>query len=250
MTAPAAVKLHTERLQVLLGEGFPVLPLFRPGRPIELAASIAARATLLGGEEHAPLAWLQRMGLVRDDAARLAAVMQGAELTGGDVTSTSMAVMQLPAQAAERWLALPFGLAPAAAEVAIAAAVSGALDPAQPWAGLFVDAWPETIPAREETTGIAFHHDAPGARAPQAVLLAVPPNAAANSWTTDDLLATIDEAHDLARLRGVGPQDLRYLGTLLPALLLPASLSPDVPAIRLEALASLAVPSSGVLGKV
>jgi hypothetical protein len=249
MTARAAVKLHTERLRVLLGEGFPVLPLFGPGRPSELAASLAARATLLGGDEPAPLAWLQRMGLVRDDTARLAAVMQGAELTGGDVTPASLAVMQLPAQAGERWLALPFGAAPATAELAIAAAVSGTLDPAQPWAGLFVDAWPETIPAREETTGIAFHHDAPGARAPQAVLLAVPPDAAAKQWTTDDLLATIDEAHDLARLRGVGPQELRFLGTLLPALLLPASLSTDVPAIKLEALAALATPSSGVLGK-
>ena len=248
-TAQAAVKLHTERLRVLLGEGFPVLPLFRPGRPAELATSLAARTTLLGGDEPAPLAWLQRLGLVRDDTARLAAVMQGAELTGGDITSTSMAVMQLPARTGERWLALPFSGEPAAAELAITAVVSGTLDPALPWAGLFVDAWPETIPGREETTGITFHHDAPGARAPQAVLLAVPPDTAATAWTTDDLLASIDEAHDLARLRGVGPQDLRFLGTLLPALLLPASLSPDVPAIRLEALAALATAGSGVLGK-
>jgi hypothetical protein len=248
-TAPAAVKLHTERLRAMLGEGFPVLPLFRPGRPAELATSLAARATLLGGDDTAPLAWLQRLGLVRDDSARLAAVMQGAELTGGDVTPDSLAVMQLPARRGERWLALPFDGEPAAAELAIAAAVSGPLDPAAPWAGLFVDAWAETIPAREETTGIAFHHDAPGARAPQAVLLAVPPDAAAKHWSTDDLLATIDEAHDLAPLRGVGPQELRFLGTLLPALLLPASLSTDVPAIQLEALAARAAPSSGVLGK-
>jgi hypothetical protein len=248
-TPQSAVTLHTARLRVLLGEGFPVLPLFRPGRPTELAASLAARATLLGGDEPAPLAWLQRMGLVRDDTARLAAVMQGAELTGGDVTSASLAVMQLPARAGERWLALPFVGAPAAAELAITAVVSGALDPAQPWAGLFVDAWPETIPVREETTGIAFHHDAPAARAPQAVLLAVPPDATAATWTTDDLLATIDEAHDLARLRGVGPQDLRFLGTVLPALLLPASLSADVSSVRLEALAALAPASTGVLGK-
>jgi hypothetical protein len=165
------------------------------------------------------------------------------------VTSASLAVMQLPARAGERWLALPFVGAPAAAELAITAVVSGALDPAQPWAGLFVDAWPETIPVREETTGIAFHHDAPAARAPQAVLLAVPPDAAATTWTTDDLLATIDEAHDLARLRGVGPHDLRFLGTVLPALLLPASLSADVPSVRLEALAALATASTGVLGK-
>lgn len=248
-TPHAAVQLLTERLRAVLGEGFPVLPQFRPLRPAELAASLAARATLLGGDEPAPLAWLQRMGLVRDDSARLAAVMQGAEMTGGDVTPASIAVMQLPAVAGERWLALPFGAAPPAAELAITAAVSGVLDPAQPWAGLFVDAWPETIPAREETTGIAFHHDAPGARAPQAVLLAVPPDLAAAAWSTDDLIATLDEAHELARIRGVGPQDLHFLGTLLPALLLPASLSADVSGVKLEALAALAPPTTGVLGK-
>ena len=31
-----------------------------------------------------------------------------------------------------------------------------------------VTRWAEIIPGREETTGLAFHHDAPGARAPQA----------------------------------------------------------------------------------
>jgi len=250
LTLQAAATLHIERTRVLLGQGFPMLPLFQPGHPADLAASLAARSSLLGGDEPAPLAWLQRMGLVRDDSARLATVMQGAELTGGDITSASLAVMQLPARPGERWLALPFGTTPpATAELAITAAVSGVLDPTKPWAGLFVDGWPETIPAREETTGIAFHHDAPGARAPQAVLLAVPPDAAAPAWNVDDLLATIDEAHDLARLRAVGPKDLHFLGTLLPALLLPASLSDDVPGVRLEALAALAPASAGVLGK-
>ena len=35
-------------------------------------------------------------------------------------------------------------------------------------AGLFVDEWMESIPAHEETTGLGFHFDAPGARPPQA----------------------------------------------------------------------------------
>ena len=248
-TAAARVRLHTDRLRALLGASFPVLPQFKAIAPAEISTSLAARATLLGGDEPAPLAWLQRMGLVRDDTARLAAVVQGAELTGGDVTTGSIAVMQFPARAGERWLALPFGATPPQAELAIAAVTSGTLDPAKAWSGLFVDGWAETVPAREETTGITFHHDAPGARAPQAVLLAVPPDPAAPNWSVDDLIATLHEAHDLARLRAVGPQDLRYLGTLLPALLLPASLSTDVPGVRLEALAALASPSSGVLGK-
>ncbi|MEO5697300.1 MAG: hypothetical protein ABIQ60_09235, partial [Burkholderiaceae bacterium] len=248
-TPQAAVQLHTQRLRVLLGEGFPVIPLFLPGQPGALVASLAERSSLLGGDELAPLAWVQRMGLVRDDTARLADVLQAAELTGGDVTPASLAVMQLPVRAGERWLALPFGATPPEAELAITAVVSGVLDPAKAWAGLFVDAWAETVPGREETTGIAFHHDAPGARAPQAVLLAVPPDLAAASWSVDDLIATLDEALELARIRGVGPQELNFLGTILPALLLPASLSDDVPGVRLEALAAQAAVSAGVLGK-
>jgi hypothetical protein len=77
----------------------------------------------------------------------------------------------------------------------------------------------------------------------------VRPDLAAAAWSTDDLIATLDEAHELARIRGVGPQDLHFLGTLLPALLLPASLSADVSGVKLEALAALAPPTTGVLGK-
>src|SRR5207253_1267246 len=51
-----------------------------------------------------------------------------------------------------------------------------ALDPAQPVAGLVVDEWPELVPAAELATGIAFHADAPGARPPQTILLAVHPD--------------------------------------------------------------------------
>jgi len=123
------------------------------------------------------------------------------------------------------------------AELAVVAHCSGTVNFAVPLAGLFCDAWPETIPAREETTGIALHHNAPGARAPQAVLLAVPPAAVNPSWSVESILDTLVEAHDLARLRAVGPDTVEWLGTLLPAMLLPDSASPDVPTVSLKRLA-------------
>jgi hypothetical protein len=89
---------------------------------------------------------------------------------------------------------------------------------------------------REETTGIAFHHDAPGARPPQAILLAVPPQAANPVWSVDAIVDTVVEAHDLARVRAVDPRHIAWLGTALPALYLPESLAKDVPAINLEDL--------------
>ena len=129
------------------------------------------------------------------------------------------------------------GAEPPEAELAIVAHTSGTVDFGRPLAGLFCDGWTETIPDREETTGIAFHHDAPGARPPQALLLAVPPAAANPAWSVDAMLDTVAEAHDLARIRAVGPRQLDWLGTLLPALYLPDSFSKDVPTVDLRGLA-------------
>lgn len=58
-------------------------------------------------------------------------------------------------------------------------APSGALEPGADPERLvavgLLDQWTEVVPAVDHTTTVAFHHDAPGARAPQAVLVAVPP---------------------------------------------------------------------------
>ena len=107
-----------------------------------------------------------------------------------------------------------------------------------PLAGLFCDGWHETVPNADETTGVAFHFDAPGARPPQAIVLAVPPAADAPAWSVEAILDTLVEAHDLARIRAVGPRQLEWLGTLLPAIYLPDSFSPDVPGVKVAGLAA------------
>ena len=63
-----------------------------------------------------------------------------------------------------------------------------------------LDEWTELIPNREESTAVAFHYDDPGAEAPQAVIVAVPPDAA-ETWTLDTVLAVLRETLELARLR-------------------------------------------------
>ena len=141
-------------------------------------------------------------------------------------------------------VALPFTAVPQA-QLAVVAHCSGTVDFATPLAGLFVDGWAETIPGREETTGLAFHHDAPGARAPQAVLIAVPPAATDPTWSVDTILDTLVEAYELARIRGVGPDRLEWLGTLLPASRLPDSVSPDIPAVSLKKLAERTAATPG-----
>ncbi len=62
-------------------------------------------------------------------------------------------------------------------------------EPAEPLAGLVIDEWVETVPVAEVTTGVAFNFDAPGARPPQAVLLAVAPPGTAR-WELETLEKT------------------------------------------------------------
>jgi hypothetical protein len=240
-----------DRIRTLLGAQFPVLPRFTAANAAALTASAAARTALCAGDDLAPGTWLRQMALVRAGVGRLARVRGAAELVRGDVVPRDLVVLQLPHTPGERWLALPFATPPPPAppvvpqaELAIVAHCSGAVDFSAPLAGLFADAWAETVPGREETTGIALHHDAPGSRAPQAILLAVPP-ATAPVWSVETLVDTLTEAHQLAQIRGVGPDTLEWLGTVLPAVLLPDSVSPDFPAVSLKRLVSRAASPAG-----
>jgi hypothetical protein len=80
--------------------------------------------------------------------------------------------------------------------------------------GFVVDQWVEETPAREATLGLALHRPQPRARAPQAILIAVPPNPVAG-WSFDALLATVVETLELARTRLARPNQVT--GALLPA---------------------------------
>jgi len=89
-------------------------------------------------------------------------------------------------------------------------------------------------------TGLSFHVDQPDARAPQAILLAVPPTEA-HVWSLSVLEATVLETLELARLRLVdgealaavrsgppppGPPALQ-LGQYLPAIYLASTPTGD-----------------------
>jgi hypothetical protein len=62
---------------------------------------------------------------------------------------------------------------------------------------------------------MAFHFDAPGACAPQALLLAVPPDPA-RGWHVEDVHGVVEDTFGLARLRGLDLEDGPELRSLLP----------------------------------
>jgi hypothetical protein len=130
-------------------------------------------------------------------------------------------VGQLPRRAGDRWTALPFadGARPPGGVVQIVAQRAGAPRLNGPVAGLFVDEWVEVIPSDSEVTGVALRFDEPGARAPQAVLLALGA-ADRGGWDLASLEALLLDTLELAKLRAIDPQVLTQVGQFLPATML------------------------------
>lgn len=127
----------------------------------------------------------------------------------------------------DRWAALPFLpetladgrtrlVVPPSGTISVAAHLPDGCPPGL-WAGLVLDEWVELIPNQREVTGIAFHHDDPGAEAAQTVLVAVPPRAD-TPWDAETLASVLDETFELAKMRAVDAERLGSLGQLIPAI--------------------------------
>ena len=233
------------RIHAVMGKNFPVLPQFTLGAfAADAAATLADRDMLLakaaqGNDDTTIAGWLPKLACVREAAALLSDALLAAGALAADSGHVEDAqdfkLMQFPRDAAAHWGALPLADGQdLRGVVAIAAHAPDALQGVQAGtllAGLFVDEWTESIPSDEETTGLGFHFDAPGARPPQSILLAVPADTSVPNWTLDSLLATVNEAMALARLRAVRPQDLQGLGLLLPGIFLSNNFKQDVPSV-------------------
>jgi hypothetical protein len=193
----------TERLRTLFGPDFLALPQFKAANAAELKASLAASAALQGGDALAVYPWLQRMARVREGVSRLAASLHAAEsIEAGE--RPRLAVAQLPHVSPDRWVGLPAdgGQPLPAGKLSLVVQKADDLDVAQPLVGVWVDDWVEVVPSARETTGIAFQFDAPDACAPQAILLAVPPDPA-QAWTPWSLHRLLLETLELAKLRAI-----------------------------------------------
>jgi hypothetical protein len=70
--------------------------------------------------------------------------------------------------------------------------------------------------AQSEIAGLSFRYDQPDAQAPQAILLAVPPDTS-RPWSESTLLQVVRDTLDLAKLRAVELRDLPRMTPLLPA---------------------------------
>ncbi len=81
-----------------------------------------------------------------------------------------------------------------------------------------LDGWAEVIPNERHTAGAAFRFNAPGARAPQAILLAVTP-VPGEDMTTEGVLATVAQARATAHARTARAEDLGNLDVVAAGIL-------------------------------
>jgi hypothetical protein len=163
--------------------------------------------------------WLHGVARVRERMHHLEnVVLLSAALPGA--TAPVLRPLQLPHEDGQPWLAMEL---PATATVSgerllYTALHEGAFDPHQPLCGLMVDEWTEVLPARELTTGVAFHHDRPNAEPPQAWLLALPASFD-GAWSWEELVGAVTETLAAAKLRALEPThlDATPYDALLPA---------------------------------
>lgn len=204
-----------ERIEALFGGGFRALSVFRPG--VELKNASDQRARIGDAGPDAVLRWLQQIAQVRPAATRLEALLMYAA-AAEPAAMDQMQAAQLPVPTAmqnDTWIALPQRPFPGGRMLMVICEPLG-LDPNQPVAGLMLDEWVEVVPNEEETTAVTFHYDAPGARPPQSILLAVPAQEG-QQWTLDALEKTLLETLELAKLRTVDLHSLPEMGHFLPA---------------------------------
>lgn len=163
-------------------------------------------------------AWLAGVARVRPACATLESTLRHIDAVR-DVPAYTLTAVQSPGPD-EAWVGLtrPATAAPEWRSWAVlrpAGLASG------PQFGLVLDDWTERIPARDGVAGVAFHWNAPAARAPQAFLLALP----GKRWSLADLVDLVRQTMENARLRLVEQEHLDTFADLLPAIFLRGPLS-------------------------
>lgn len=223
---PTPLRNNSEAIAVaheMFGKEFCVLPAFKPSNDQVLQQTFKRSTELQGGNPFESLTWFQRIARVREGAARLDATMLYAEALNGPLLSFQ--VGQLPYFEGDRWVALvekPTSVEPddnllQRNRLSLAFLTPETIAFSKPMVGLLIDEWVETVPNKQEVTGLTFHYDSPQSRAPQALLLAMAPEGV-EIWDAKTLECTLQETLALAKLRAVDLTALRTIGQYLPAM--------------------------------
>ncbi|HMJ04485.1 MAG TPA: hypothetical protein VK506_16200, partial [Conexibacter sp.] len=175
--------------------------------------------------------WVRRVGAVRPSVRTWHELLL---LTGASAGRACPLTASQAPRASNLWIGGTFDpTRRPAARQHLVGHVLGPLPAGRPLAGIVLDEWVEllpgsdalaetkrgrdAVPAESELTGLSFHFDRPDAKAPQAILLAVPPSPE-RGWTEDGLALVVRDTLELAKLRAVDLGDLPLLDDVLPAI--------------------------------
>jgi predicted nucleic acid-binding Zn-ribbon protein len=231
--ADAAAATRAERVaselgaavKAWLGSDVVLLPRFVFGDAAAVGQAHAARDELLqharntGGVPLPVEEWLHGAACVRSLVHDFEMVRAMADATRD--APLEIAPLQFPFRSGDSWLGAeyPPTLEVVHDTVSIVQHLPQGFAAAGAQCGLLVDEWTESVPLREEVTGLCFNFNAPNSAPPQAVLLAVSPRET-GSWSWDDLVDSVLDTFRRARLRAIEPDvigDMAGIGTLLPA---------------------------------
>lgn len=205
-------------IKMAFGKQFVVIPVFRPYRIEELQNAL--NNELVFGEDRedrdeardeALSMWFARVSRVsrKLDRWRKLVLYNKSLNTNQNMVEK---VIQLPINA--RWVGAEFGNPrngptfsnlngqPQFARLAIHVFLQdqNILNQGKPFRGLLLDFWEENIPNCAENPGVVFNYDSPGAEAPEAVLIAVPPRPVAN-WDHNIIIDSLNQTLDNAKIR-------------------------------------------------
>ena len=223
------VSLLTEVVKLLFGEDFKIIPSFQlnPYQASELENSLAGEEQLLGYQKNVEQSdfpvddWLYGIARVREKLGHWenTVVLSEGLKDNTEANIRDLTPLQLPYQENDSWLALAY---PESYEIEsdklLYTAYLNGFDPSQALSGLLIDEWTEVIPTKQETTGLTFQYDQPNAEPPQSMLL-VTPSAFTGGWEWGDIVDSMHETLDMAKLRAIEPQhiDQTAYAQFLPA---------------------------------
>jgi hypothetical protein len=207
----------------LLGQDFVLLPRFTLADVAEVTKAHLARGQLLdyAHSKAIPLPvdeWLHGVALVRPAMHRFGTLLMLSETFSQNAPACSP--LQLPYKENDTWLGVEFPEETTIVHdtLAVMQCAPQGFKPTGVQTGLLIDEWTESLPRREEVTGIAFHFDQPNSEPPAAILLAVTPEET-GKWQWENLTGTVLNTIERAKLRAVEPDMIETLGgfaTLLP----------------------------------
>ncbi len=205
------VNLLTEVGKQLFGEEFKIIPEFRLStehgselkKTFDDKDQLLSHQTTDNGVDFPVDNWLYSVARVREKLGYWENVLMLSE--GFNNIELDLTPLQLPYLNNDTWLGLSF---PETYELEsdklLYTAHLNNFDPTKSQCGLLIDEWTEVIPTETETTGLTFQYDQPNTEPPQTMLL-VTPSEFKGQWSWQNVVNTLHDTLDLAKLRAVEP---------------------------------------------